>query len=230
MSEVDARLYARAQAITPADPGVQACWYMVVNGVRAGWLDAGELPAVIEQLRNEADFGIEELLFEHRGDEVQVSFLGDDVRCDRAALCAQLELLAAPPKKRTTVVPAAAREAIHAALRPESDHADALPDPLYVNKLLFLVDKAKASTEQIRARAGQDDQGYFLDYYRLDNRGETSWHGRIRDTGVLERLENVEGELGTRWFPDPADTQRELLRVGAHNDRVREILRQKGFV
>jgi hypothetical protein len=131
--------------------------------------------------------------------------------------------------KRATTVPPAARAAILAALRPESDHAAALPDPLPLDRLLFLVDKSSGSTEQLRARAGHDDQGYFLDYYRVDNRGETSWHGRIRDDGRTEELENIEGELGVRWFPDPEDTKRERQRVNAHNDRVREILRSKGF-
>ena len=132
--------------------------------------------------------------------------------------------------KRATTVPPAARAAIQAALRPESDHAAALPDPLPLDKLLFLIDKTKTTTEQIRVRASRDNSGYYLDYYRVDNDGQTSWHGRIRDTGAVEELENIEGQLGTRWFPDPADTKREQQRIIAHNDRAREILKKKGFL
>lgn len=132
--------------------------------------------------------------------------------------------------RRATTVPPAARAAILAGLGPESDHAAALPDPLPLDRLLFLVDKARNSTEQIRARAGHDDQGYFLDYYRVDNDGQTSWHGRIRDDGRAEKLENIEGQLGRRAFPDPADTERERQRIIAHNARVHEILRAKGFL
>jgi hypothetical protein len=131
---------------------------------------------------------------------------------------------------RATTVPPAARTAFLGPLRSESSHAAALPDPLPMDKVLRLIDRQSGSTELIRVRAGHDDKGYFLDYYRVDNDGETSWHGRIRDDGSLEELENIEGQLGTRWFPDPADTQRELRRVAAHNDQAREVLRKKGFL
>ncbi len=125
-----------------------------------------------------------------------------------------------------TTVPPGVRAAFLAALRPESDHADALPDPLPVGRVLRLVDPAKESTEKIRVLAG-DDGGYYLDFFRRD--GESSWHGRIREDGTDEKLENFEGQFGTKVFPDPADTEREQQRIYQHNARVRELLRKKGF-
>ena len=81
--------------------------------------------------------------------------------------------------------------------------------------------------------AGKDDRGYFLDYFRRDSDrdGYTYRHGRIRDNGTIESLENYEGQWGREVFPgDPAKTEAELQRILAHNGRVRGILRAKGFI
>lgn len=132
--------------------------------------------------------------------------------------------------KRATTVPPAVRAVMLTALRPESDHAAALPDPLPLGRVLNLFDKSRGNRERTRIRADQDERGFFLDYYRVENDGTTSWHGRVREDGTLEDLENYEGQFGTRAFPDPADTQRERERVGLHNAHVRDLLQAKGFL
>jgi hypothetical protein len=130
-------------------------------------------------------------------------------------------------------VPPAARAAFVATLSRSSDHADAVPDPLPLGRVLRVVDKNVESDESLKVLAGQDEHGYFLDYYRVDQDrdGETSRHGRVRDSGVLEPLENYEGQHGREIFPDdPAKTEAELQRILAHNAQVKELLRAKGFV
>ena len=131
--------------------------------------------------------------------------------------------------KRATTVPPAARAAFLAVLS-SKPHGAALPDPLPLNKVLQLSDKASRSTDTLRVLAGHDDTGYFLDYYRIYNDGETSWHARIREDGSVESLENIEGQLGRTVFPDPADTERERQRLIAHNARVHELLKKKRFL
>ena len=134
---------------------------------------------------------------------------------------------------RAVTVPPAARAAFVAALTGSSDHMAALPEPLPIGRVLNVVDKSVESEESLKVIAGQDEQGYFLDYYRVDQDrdGATSRHGRVRDTGALEKLENYEGQHGREIFPnDPAKTEAELQRIIAHNARVKEILRTKGFV
>ncbi len=101
-----------------------------------------------------------------------------------------------------------------------------------MGRVLHIVDRTVDSEEELKVLAGRDEQGYFLDYYRTDNDrdGQTFSHGRIRDNGALERLENYEGQWGRQIFPgDPASTEAELQRILAHNERVRMILRAKGF-
>jgi hypothetical protein len=132
--------------------------------------------------------------------------------------------------ERASMVPSAARATIQKALRPESDHAEALPDPLPVGKVLDLVDKTKPRREVTLILAGQDERGFYLDYYRRENDDTTSWHGRVRDDGTCEDLENLEGQFGIRASDDPAETQRERVRVRDHNARVFEVLRKKGFL
>ena len=134
---------------------------------------------------------------------------------------------------RPLTVPPAARAAFVATLAELTDHIDALPDPLPLGRVLRVVDRSKDSEEALQVLAGQDERGFFLDYYRVDQDrdGETSSHGRVRDTGSLERLENYDGQYGREIFPDdPAKTEAELQRILAHNARVREVLRAKGFL
>lgn len=132
--------------------------------------------------------------------------------------------------KRAVTVPPAARAAFATALKPESRHAGALPDPLPIGRVLRLVDKSVDTDEETKILAGQDEKGYFLDYFRVDNDGQVEWHGRIRDDGKIEELENFEGQFGRQVFPgDPERTEAELQRIIAHNERVQAILRAKGF-
>ncbi len=134
---------------------------------------------------------------------------------------------------RAVTVPPAARAAFVAALSGSSDHAAALADPLPMGRVLRVVDKAAETEESLKVLAGQDEQGFFLDYYRVDQDrdGSTSRHGRVRDTGAIEKLENYEGQHGREIFPgDPAKTEAELQRIIAHNARLKEILRTKGFL
>jgi hypothetical protein len=134
--------------------------------------------------------------------------------------------------KRAITVPPAARAALAVALKEESPHAAALPDPLPMGRVLRIVDKEIDSEDELKVLAGQDAAGYFLDCYCVidDRDGQTFWHGRIRENGTTQRLENYEGEWGRPSFPDDPDkTKAEHARIDAHNERVREILRAKGF-
>jgi hypothetical protein len=131
---------------------------------------------------------------------------------------------------RAVTVPPAVRSVFVAALAPNSPHAAALPDPLPMGRVLRVVDKASNSTDELKVLAGQNDKGYFLDYFRVDNGGETNWHARILQDGTLEELENYDGQFGFPYFPDdPAKTAAEEKRILEHNTRVREILVAKGF-
>jgi hypothetical protein len=134
--------------------------------------------------------------------------------------------------KRAVTVPPAARAAFAMALKDESPHAAALPEPLPMGRVLRIVDKAIETENELRVLAGRGEQGYFLDYYRADHDrdGVTFWHGRIHENGTIEDLENYEGQWGRPWFPgDPAKTEAERQRIFAYNARVDEILRAKGF-
>jgi len=134
--------------------------------------------------------------------------------------------------KRAVTVPPAARAAFVVALKDLSDHAAALPDPLPMGRVLRVVDKAIDTEDELKVLAGKDEQSYLLDYYRVDNDrdGQTFSHGRIRENGTIERLENYEGQWGRPRFPgDPAKTEAERQRIFAHNARVRKILIAKGF-
>jgi hypothetical protein len=126
-------------------------------------------------------------------------------------------------------VPPAARDAFAAVLTRKAKHA-VLPDPLPLDRSLMLADKTHAAREELRVRAGHDEKGYFLDYYRISNDdNDTTWHARIRADGSVQDLENYEGQFGRRVFPDPAETEREHQRIIAHNAHVAEVLKSKGF-
>ncbi len=132
--------------------------------------------------------------------------------------------------KRAVTVPPAARSAFAKALSTVSSHAAALPDPLPAGRVLRLVDRSSDSDEEMTVFAGESDTGHYLDYYRVGNDGQTTFHGRIRDDGTFEELENYEGEYGWPVFPnDPEKTAAEHQRMIAHNTRVEAILRAKGF-
>lgn len=133
---------------------------------------------------------------------------------------------------RPELVPNSARKAFLRKLAESCDHAEGLPNPLPLGCVLTVVDDDVDTEESLKVLAGKDERGWFLDYYRVDQDrdGETSSHNRIRQDGTLERLENFEGQWGRQIFPDdPARTEAERQRIYANNDRVREILREKGF-
>jgi len=99
-----------------------------------------------------------------------------------------------------------------------------------MGRLLRVVDKASTCTDELTVLAGQNETGYFLDYFTVGNDGETNWHGRILQDGTSEPLENYQGQLGFPFYPDnPAKTAAEKNRILQHNARVAEILRAKGF-
>lgn len=132
---------------------------------------------------------------------------------------------------RAVVVPPAARAAFASALKNESRQAAALPDPLPMGRVLRVVDKT-LNDDELRVFAGKNEQGYFLDYFSVtnDRDGQSFWHGRIHENGTIEPLENYEGQWGRPFFPDdPAKTKAEGARIDAHNTRVEDILRAKGF-
>lgn len=142
--------------------------------------------------------------------------------------------LTVPPDVRATFV---------TALTKSSVHAGALPDPLLTGGMRHVFDKAVEKVEitrrgdlntdqELKILAGKDEKGWFLDYFVVDNDndGQTFSHGRIREDGTEEAVENYEGQWGRPYFPgDPERTKAERARIDAHNARVTEILRAKGF-
>jgi hypothetical protein len=131
---------------------------------------------------------------------------------------------------RAVTVPAHVRSAFAAALRGESPHAGALPDPLPIERTLHVIDRARGSTDELTVVARRNETGYFLDFFRVGNNGETCWHGRIREDGTVETLENYQGQYGFPDYPDdPARTKAEENKILEHNARVRAILKAKGF-
>lgn len=133
--------------------------------------------------------------------------------------------------KRAITVPPTARAGFAAGLKSESRHAGALPDPLPMGRVLRIVDPSADTDEQIQVLAGEDEKGYFLDFYRVDNDGQVAWHGRILGDGKVEKLENFEGQFGFPNFPDdPEKTAAEERRILEHNAKVENVLRAKGFM
>jgi hypothetical protein len=131
--------------------------------------------------------------------------------------------------KRAIAVPPAVRSAFVVGLQRESRQAAGLPDPLPMGRLLRIVDRASNTTDELTVFAGQNENGYFLDFFTVANDGETSWHGRILQDGTGVALENYEGQFGFPDYDDPAKTAAEEQRILEHNTRVGEILRAKGF-
>ncbi|MFJ9362852.1 hypothetical protein ACIRRA_00320 [Nocardia sp. NPDC101769] len=124
------------------------------------------------------------------------------------------------------MVPGRVRDIFVTALTPETTHIAALPDPLPLGHRIGLVAPGGSPRERIRVLAEHDETGYFLDYYREGNDGETSWHARVREDGSITPLENL---TWRRHFDDPEQARQERERVAAHNTRVVEILRAKNL-
>ncbi|MFE1595360.1 hypothetical protein [Nocardia sp. NPDC058705] len=125
------------------------------------------------------------------------------------------------------VVPDHARDTFVTALATRTTHIAAFPDPLPMGIRIGLVAPDGSSRERIRVRAEHDESGYFLDFYKEGNDGETSSHCRIREDGSITPLENL--ILVHRHFDDPEQARQERERRAAHNKRVVEILRAKGL-
>ncbi|MGX1953864.1 hypothetical protein [Streptomyces sp. CB02115] len=125
------------------------------------------------------------------------------------------------------VVPDRVRDVFVAALTPGTTHIAAFPDPLPLGRRMGLVAPEGSTRERIRVHAEHDETGYFLDFYKVGNDGETSSHCRIREDGSITPLENL--ILAHRHFDDPEQDRQERERRAAHNRRVVEILRAKGL-
>jgi hypothetical protein len=123
------------------------------------------------------------------------------------------------------VVPDRVRDIFVTTLKPGTTHIAALPDPLPMGIGIGLIAPEGSPRERIVVRAEHDETGYFLDFYKEGNDGETSSHYRIREDGSITPLENL--ILVHRHFDDPEQARQERERIGAHNKRVREILRAK---
>lgn len=69
---------------------------------------------------------------------------------------------------------------------------------------------------------------WFLDLYAYDD--YCSWHKRINQKGEIIDLENFKGQFGRPVYPDdPERTAREHQEIQDHNDKVRQILVEKGL-
>lgn len=90
MPEAPQDLLSRAARYTPANQEGRDCWAFVVKGIKVGWLDDEEFRDLLEHLRAGRDFGVEELLFAHIGNQIRVSFLDDRATCAPTALIAAL--------------------------------------------------------------------------------------------------------------------------------------------
>ncbi len=133
--------------------------------------------------------------------------------------------------KRVVTVPPAVRAAFVVGLKTESRHAAALPDPLPMGRVLRVIDKNVDTDEEIKVLADQNENGYFLDFYRVDNDGQVAWHARVREDGTVEKLENFQGQFGFPYYADdPEKTAAEEQRILENNARVEDLLKAKGFM
>ena len=67
----------------------------------------------------------------------------------------------------------------------------------------------------------------YLDYYFKTD--DYSIHKRINHLGETVELENFEGQFGWPVFEDEEQTKKEHQRIKEHNQKVYDILKQKGF-
>jgi hypothetical protein len=95
MSEAN-DLLARTARHVPADQALGACWSLVIKGIDVGWLDEEELRELRDHLAARRDFGVEELLFAHVGEDLRVSFLDDQASCSPSAMMAALDAVLRP--------------------------------------------------------------------------------------------------------------------------------------
>lgn len=112
--------------------------------------------------------------------------------------------------------------------RMHSKHKGALPAQLETGRLYQPVDPAAGGQRaELRVLVGHDGERFYLDYFTRSD--EATAHLRVFPDGTVTKLDNYQGQFGTKSFPDPADTARERERVAEHNRRVRAVLKQKGF-
>ena len=93
MSEPENTLHSRARQRGPAVPEVRDCWELVVRGIELGWLDGSGVRELLEHLRTQRDFGVEELLFANVGDRLRVSLLDDVYECSPEPMIRELAAL-----------------------------------------------------------------------------------------------------------------------------------------
>ena len=107
----------------------------------------------------------------------------------------------------------------------------ALPDPLPMGRVLRFLDKTIETDEAIKVLAGKDEQGYFLDYYRVDNDGQNvAARAHPREWRCREARELRRSDRGGGYSPTiPRRPRPSVQRIVAHNTRVEQILRAKGF-
>ena len=67
----------------------------------------------------------------------------------------------------------------------------------------------------------------YLDFYLIAD--DYSIHKRISYSGELESLENFEGQYGWPGFEDTEESMAEHQRIKDHNQKVYNILKQKGL-
>ncbi|MGX1806321.1 hypothetical protein ACWIGI_11450 [Nocardia sp. NPDC055321] len=125
------------------------------------------------------------------------------------------------------VVPDQVRDTFATTLSTVTSHVSALPNPLPLGARIGLVAPRGSARERICIGTERDESGYFLDFYKEGNDGETSSHCRVREDGSITRLENL--ILVQRHFDDPEQARQEKARLAEHNRQVVEILRAKGL-
>jgi hypothetical protein len=74
---------------------------------------------------------------------------------------------------------------------------------------------------------GKEGEEVYMDFYLIAD--DYSIHKRIKDSGELVRLENFEGQYGWPIFEDTEETRAEHQRIKEHNQKVYDILKQKGL-
>ncbi len=95
MPEPDNTLLTRARAFVASDAEVAHCWELIVRGIEIGWLDRQEVSELLTYLRQGSDFGVEELLFDHLGGRLRVTFLDEQLTCSPAPIVEALASLLA---------------------------------------------------------------------------------------------------------------------------------------
>jgi hypothetical protein len=119
-------------------------------------------------------------------------------------------------------IPAATVSVFDRALRESAGLKTALPPVLCLGQV------STVEGSDLRVKAGTDFAGnFYLDYVRETD--DSTWHGRVHPDGRVEPLQNYQGQYGTRVLGTEEATEEERRRVAAHNEKVRKILRSKGF-